>query len=341
MTKIFDFKNGINESELKVCAKAIKDGKLVIFPTETVYGIGADATNKEACTNIFVAKGRAQDNPLIVHISDFDDLDKIVYEPSEEEKKLMDAFMPGPFTLILKKKNVIPETVSANLPTIGVRMPSNKIAHDLIKISGCPIAAPSANKSGKPSGTNVEDIFDEFNNKVEYMIDGGETDIGLESTVVKIIDGMPTILRPGKITPEDILKVCGKVKVSDNVFKQATGVVESPGMKYRHYAPTTKCLLIYSPNNDILIKEIGKHVLSKTCIIGSKENETKFTCDYLSYGNKNNLDEISHNIFTLLRKADELHDELIIIEGVDKKGLGIAIMNRLIRTCEYNFIEVK
>lgn len=339
MTKVFDFKEKINDQDLLECAKAIKNGKLVIFPTETVYGIGADATNENACINIFIAKGRAQDNPLIVHIADFEDLEKIIEEPSKLEKQLMDAFMPGPFTLILKKKPIIPNTVSANLNTVGIRMPENKIAHDLIKLSHTVIAAPSANKSGKPSGTNINDIFDEFNNKVDYIIDSGETKIGLESTVVKVIDGIPTILRPGKITPEDIIRICGKVKVSDNLFKPATGIVESPGMKYRHYAPTTKCILVFSPDNEKIITEIKNNLTNKTCVIGSSTNKKHFKCDYIDYGNS--LEEISHNIFTLLRQADKLNDDLIIIEGVKKEGLGIAIMNRLIRTCEYNYIEVR
>lgn len=339
MTKIFDFKKEIKFDELKECAKAIKNGELVIFPTETVYGIGADATNAKAVDDIFISKGRANDNPLIVHIADFDDLDNITEKPSKLEQELMEAFMPGPFTIILKKKSTIPNNVSANLETVGIRMPSNKIAHDLIKLSHTVIAAPSANKSGKPSGTNVNDIFDEFNNKVAYIIDGGDTNIGLESTVVKVINGIPTILRPGKITPEDIKNVCGNVQLSDNLFKPATGIVESPGMKYRHYAPTTKCILIYSENNDKLVNAIKMHITNNSCIIGSGKNKDKFDVNYLSYGNS--YEEISHNIFTLLRQADKLGKDLIIIEGVKKEGLGIAIMNRLIRTCEYNYEEIK
>lgn len=339
MTKVYNFKNTYNERELKACAEEIKKGNLVIFPTETVYGIGSDATNCQAVDNIFIAKGRANDNPLIVHIADFEDLKKIAYEPDKIEKKLIDAFMPGPFTLILKKKDIIPNNVSANLETIGVRMPDNKIAHDLIKFSDTVIAAPSANKSGKPSGTKIEDIFDEFDGKVTAMIDSGETKIGIESTVVKVINNIPTILRPGKITPEDILEVIGAVKIDDNIFKKASGIVESPGMKYRHYAPNAKCLLIYSDDEKKLLNEIKNNIKnSNTYIIGSAEHKNLFN-NYYDYGSNKNLDEISHNIFSLLRKADNENPDLIIIEGVKKQGLGIAIMNRLIRTCEYNYIE--
>jgi len=339
MTKIFDFKNDINNKELKDAAISLKEGNLVIFPTETVYGIGANALNSKAVDDIFIAKGRANDNPLIVHISDFYMLDNLVEDISDLEKKLMDEFMPGPFTLILKKKSIIPNNVSANLDTVGIRMPSNKIAHDLIETAGVPIAAPSANISSRPSGTKIDDIKDEFNGKVDIIIDGGETLVGLESTVVKVIDNIPTILRPGKITPEDIIEIAGICKLSDNLFRKAEGIVESPGMKYKHYAPSNECLLVYSEDNNQLINLIKSNIVENTLIIGSKENIDKFNCDYLCYGEKNNLDEISHNIFSLLREADKYNPKLIIIEGVKKEGLGIAIMNRLIRAASYNYIE--
>lgn len=339
MTKIFDFKNEINKNELEIAANSLKNGNLVIFPTETVYGIGANALNSKAVDDIFIAKGRANDNPLIVHISNFSMLDDLVENVSDLEKMLLDAFMPGPFTLVLKKKNIIPNNVSANLDTVGIRMPSNKIAHDLIEKAGIPIAAPSANISSRPSGTNIDDIKDEFNNKVDIIIDGGESKVGLESTVVKVIDNIPTILRPGKITPEDIIEITGVCKLSDNLFKKAEGIVESPGMKYKHYAPNTKCILIYSDKSNNLIKSIEENIINNTLIIGCEENKNLFNCKYLSYGSKNNLNEISHNIFTLLRKADTYNPDLIIIEGVKKEGLGIAIMNRLIRAASYNYIE--
>lgn len=340
MTKIFDFKNNINIDELSLASKSIKEGNLVIFPTETVYGIGANALDSKAVDDIFIAKGRANDNPLIVHIAEFDMLEDLVKEITPLEQKLMDSFMPGPFTLILKKKDIIPNNVSANLDTVGIRMPANKIAHDLIKEAGVPIAAPSANISSRPSGTNIEDIKEEFNNKVDIIIDGGETSVGLESTVVKVIDGIPTILRPGKITPEDIIEVTGICKLSDNIFKKvnADGIVESPGMKYKHYAPNNKCILVYSEDENKLTNLINKNINNKTLIIGNEKNKYKYNCfKYLSYGYT--LEDISHNIFSLLRKADKYEPDLIIIEGVKKEGLGIAIMNRLIRASSYNYIE--
>ena len=342
MTKIINFKDGIDEWELKEIKKSFEDGKLVIFPTETVYGIGANALDKTAVDSIFVAKGRAQDNPLIVHISNFDMLKDLVEEPSELEQKLIDAFMPGPFTLILKKKNIIPDNVTCGLDTVGIRFPENKTAQAIIEYTGLPIAAPSANISSRPSGTKIDDIKDEFDGKVDIIVDGDETKFGIESTVCKVIDGVPTILRPGKITPEDIEAVIGKVDLDKHIFMntKSNEKVESPGMKYKHYAPNTDCVLIYGHSDQDYIDLINEHKKNKTTIIGFSEHKDLFKdCIFHELGSKDNLEEISHNIFSLLRKADKDNSDIIIIEGVEKKGLGIAIMNRLLRSCSFNYYE--
>ena len=235
----------IDNNDIKNAAEIIKNGGIVLFPTETVYGIGANALNDDAVKKIFTAKGRAQDNPLILHISDLDMLNQIVDNISEIEYKLMDAFWPGPFTIILNKKEGIANVATCKGNTVGIRMPSNKIAHDLIKESGVPIAAPSANISGKPSGTNLKDILEELKDRVDYIIDGGETDIGIESTVVRVINDEVKILRPGKITREDIERIISHVEIDKNVMGEigVTEKVLSPGMKYRHYAPKTHCKL--------------------------------------------------------------------------------------------------
>lgn len=335
--KIFDWKEKINVRELDQINNCLKSGGLVIFPTETVYGIGADATNKEAVDNIFRAKGRANDNPLIVHLDCISSIHKYADVTNGMEQKLIDAFMPGPFTIILKKKDNIPTNVSAGLDTVGIRIPSNFIANTILTTSLVPIAAPSANVSGKPSGTDIHDITEEFKDKVDYIIDGNITDIGLESTVVKVIDGIPTILRPGFITKEDILNVCGIVKVSDSIFKKTDGPVESPGMKYKHYAPNSKCELIYIKNDDEMIKYFQDKSTINTVIIGSSKLKDIACKKYLYYGDE--LKDIAHNIFKLLRLADTYNPDVILIEGVSKEGLGLAIMNRLIRACNYNYIE--
>ena len=204
---VFDWKNEVNQNELNIVVDMLKKDELVILPTETVYGLGANACSNIACKKIFEAKGRAQDNPLIVHVSDINMIEKVTCDLNEVEKKLVKAFMPGPFTLILKKSKLISDVASCNMDTIGVRMPSNKITNEVIRKCGFPIAAPSANISGKPSGTNVLDIKDEFDGRVNVIVDGGDSDIGIESTVVKVIDNIPVILRPGFITEDDIKKV--------------------------------------------------------------------------------------------------------------------------------------
>lgn len=335
--KILNWKNKIDIQELKNVNDALINGGLVIFPTETVYGLGALATNKIAIDNIFIAKGRANDNPLIVHLANKEEISKYAIISNNIERRLIDNFMPGPFTIILKKKNIIPMNVSANLDTIGIRIPSNPIAKAILSYQNIPIAAPSANVSGKPSGTNIEDIVNEFKDKVDYIIDGNSTDIGLESTVVKVIDNIPTILRPGYITKEDILDVIGTVHLSDNLFKKATGIVESPGMKYKHYAPNSPCKLIYIKNLEERIKYFKTNATKNSVIIGSSLLSTITCKKFLHYGDA--LLDISHNIFSLLRKADQIKPDIILIEGVPKEGLGLAIMNRLIRASGFNYIE--
>lgn len=336
--RVFKWDNdNIDDLQLDKVIDSLINGGLVIFPTETVYGLGAIATDSDAVKKIFAAKGRAGDNPLIVHLSDKSEISKYAYIDNNIEKKLIDTFMPGPFTLILRKKDNIPSVVSANLDTVGIRIPSNKIAHKILDYKKTPIAAPSANISGKPSGTNVEDIISEFQDKVDYIIDGSSTDIGLESTVVKVVDGVPVILRPGFITKEDIIEVIGQVKLSEHLFSKAEGVVESPGMKYKHYAPIAPATLIYIKEQEEKIKYFTDNVNEDTVIIGGSDLKDIKCKKFLYYGD--DTEEISHNIFRLLREADKYNPKKILIEGVSKDGLGLAIMNRLIRATGYNYIE--
>lgn len=343
--KYIDIQNTKNYDNINEAAKVIKDGGLVLFPTETVYGIGANAFDDEAVKKIFIAKGRAQDNPLILHISDMKMLDEIAENISELEYKLMETFWPGPLTIILNKKKNIAKEATCNGETVGVRMPSNRVAYELIKKANVPIAAPSANISGRPSGTNIDDIIEELENKVDYIINGGETEIGLESTVVRVIGSEIKILRPGKITIEDMKKITEDVEIDKKIMEhvEKNEKVLSPGMKYRHYAPKTHCALIYSSDNDKLVSEIlniapnNKNVL----ILSTAENIEKFkgyTC--INIGSRNNLLEISHNLFSILRSVDKYEVDQAIIEGVEPEGIGLAIMNRLIRACEYDYRRV-
>jgi L-threonylcarbamoyladenylate synthase len=304
--------------------------------------------DSQAVNKIFIAKGRPSDNPLIVHIANKATIDTIAKDITEVEQKLIDNFMPGPFTLILKKRECIPDVVSAGLDTVAVRMPDNIIARAIISYSGVPIAAPSANISGRPSGTQVEDIRKELEGKVSAIIDGGQTNIGLESTVVKVVNEVPVILRPGKVTPEDIEKVIGKVEIDPNVFAkiEKDTKVESPGMKYRHYAPNTKCKLFYAKDERDLIFELNKQVKiykDDVVIISFKEYKDKIKVPddrFIEVSSKDNIEEYAKNIYSDLRKADEKKAKAILITGVERKGLGIAIMNRLLHTCEYDYKEM-
>ena len=336
--KLFDMKNNINLDEIEECGNIIRNGGLVIFPTETVYGVGADGLNKDAINKIYIAKGRKSDNPLILHVSSIDMVNRIAKNIGEIELKLMKDFFPGPLTIIFDKKDCVPYAATGNLETVGIRMPSNEIAHKLIESADTPIAAPSANISGRPSGTNVDDIKNEFKDRVDAIIDGGSSDIGVESTVIRVINNEIHILRPGYVTKE-MLEKYAKVVVDKHILGNIdkNDVILSPGMKYKHYAPNTKCIMIYSKDNNKLVNKIKELETSNTLVICNENNKNKFK-NSISYGNTKK--DIAHNIFTILREVDKYNVDLVIIEGVDKDDLGLAIMNRLIRACSHNYIEI-
>lgn len=325
-----------NESDLEIAGNIIKNGGTVIFPTETVYGLGANALNSEAVKKIFIAKGRPSDNPLIVHISDFSEIYNFVCDVPENAKKLADAYWPGPMTLVLKKKEIIPNEVSAGLSTVGIRIPENEIAREFIKKTGCPIAAPSANLSGSPSPTTVEHVIADMLGRVDAIIKGENCRVGLESTVIDVTGEMPVILRPGGVTPEMIKKVCGDVKIAKGV----DGVTDelkpkSPGMKYKHYAPNCEIILI--KNDEALVenvkKEANKYRNEETVIICTKQNE-KYYENYNTICIGNDLDSIATNLFLIFRKCDELNYKFAIMEAVEEEGIGIAIMNRAKRAAK-------
>ena len=345
MENYLDLKNATDYSKLKVAGEIIKNGGLVLFPTETVYGLGANGLDENAVKKIYKAKGRAQDNPLILHVSNFNMVSKIAKNISEIEYTLMKTFWPGPFTIILDRTAIVPDIVTAGLDTVGIRMPSGTIANQLISYASVPVAAPSANVSGRPSGTNISDIFEELSDKVDYIVDGGECEVGLESTVVRVVDGIPNILRPGKISPEDIKRAVGIVKIDEHILKniETDEKVLSPGMKYRHYAPKADCILVYSEENEKMIKEIQEIIPKYTnpLVISCNENAKYYEAqNKILYGSKENLNEIAQNIFKDLRKVDSFKPDIVIIEGVKKDGIGLAIMNRLIRACEYHYIKI-
>jgi L-threonylcarbamoyladenylate synthase len=299
-------KNQIDSSKIKIASEVIKNGGLVAFPTETVYGLGANGLDGEAVNKIFVAKGRPDDNPLILHIADKNQIFDLVKEVPENAKKLMKAFWPGPLTIILEKKEIVPDEVSAGLKSVAVRMPDNKIALALIKESGVPIAAPSANSSGFPSPTESRHVFDDLNNKIEIIIDGGRVNIGLESTVIDLTRNPPLILRPGKITLSQIKKIIGKVSKSDSHEDKP----KCPGMKYKHYSPRAKVVLAKSEEE---IKNKSEEYSLKKVKILNYENEVK----------------MAKNLFKDFRDADKKGYEIIIVKETKDEGFGCAIMNRL------------
>jgi L-threonylcarbamoyladenylate synthase len=327
----------INLNSIKKCGELIKKGKLVVFPTETVYGLGANALDEKAVDKIFKAKGRPKDNPLIVHISDYKMLNPLVESIPEKAKKLMKKFWPGPLTIIFKKQGSVPDNVTCCLDTVAIRMPSNPIAKKLIEVSGVPIAAPSSNISGKPSCTSAKHAIEDMDGKVAAIIDGGGCEFGLESTVVDISKKIPVILRPGSITLEQLNKLLGKIVVADPNAKKPI----CPGMKYRHYAPNTPFILITGKNQkemrlktDQICSDFQERK-KKAIIIGSRElseelsKDPKMKIKVHIIGARKDLPYLAHYVFDVMRELDKKHYDYIIMGGVPEKGLGLAIMNRL------------
>lgn len=326
----------IDQNIIKEAANIINSGGIVVFPTETVYGIGADAFNEEAVDKIFEAKGRPQDNPLIVHISEIDELYDLAEEVPENAKKLAKKFWPGPLTMILYKKKVLSDKITAGLNTAAIRLPVNKIARALIKESKKPIAAPSANISGRPSPTEASHVTEDLFGKVDMIIDGGSTYIGLESTVVDMTGAVPMILRPGGITKEDITEVLGECCYDPAIIKDNDKIIpKSPGQKYRHYSPKAKVIL-YKGKIENIVKKINedydKFTLQgmKTGIMSTVQTERYYNEKItLCVGDRTNLLSISSNLFKGLRDFDHMGVDIILAETVDENGLGEAILNRL------------
>lgn len=311
-------------SEIAEAASIIKNGGLVAFPTETVYGLGANALDAKAVRKIYKAKGRPGDNPMIVHIANKADIFKVASEIPPRAKLLIAKYWPGPLTVVLKKSALIPKEVTAGRDTVAVRMPSNKIALELITAAGVPIAAPSANKSGSPSATTAQHVLDDLDGKIDAVIDGGETDIGLESTVISMSD-KPMLLRPGKISLEELKKLLGKIEVHPSVTKKTRkSVALAPGMKYRHYSPKTDLILVQKANVHALIESYAKK--KKTvALITTKEKH----CDaaHLIVYFKT-IDSMAKHLFATLRDVDKKCD-VIIVEATSERELGLAVMNRL------------
>ena len=347
-TKIIKIdKDNINSDLIIDAVNIIKNSGLVAFPTETVYGLGANGFDENAAKKIFAAKGRPEDNPLILHVYSVEQVRELVEEIPDIAKKCMEEFWPGPLTILLPKSNKVPNIITAGLDTVAIRMPENKIALELIKMSNVPIAAPSANISGRPSPTSAKHVIDDLMDKIDMIIDGGETGVGLESTVLDLSGDLPMILRPGGVTKEDLQKIIPNVTIDFAIIKENANIIpKSPGQKYRHYAPKSE-MLVFSGDID----KITDAIITKTreyMAIGKRvgiicTDETKEIYKdglIISMGSRRNNETIAHNLFNTLRLFDEENVDIILAEGVEPSHLGIAIMNRMMKAAGGRIIKV-
>ena len=338
MTVVINMRDGLDERKIRIAARFILEGKLVAFPTETVYGLGADALNASAVKGIFEAKGRPADNPLIIHIADFNDLKRLAREIPEEARLLARKFWPGPLTLVLPKREEVPDVTTGGLDTVAVRMPAHPVALALIRAS-TPIAAPSANISGKPSPTLAEHVVDDFYGRIEAIIDGGETKVGVESTVIDLTSERPTLLRPGGLPLEEIKKVIGEVEIHPAVKGELVDVARAPGMKYRHYSPNAQVIVVEGPRERVRakIRELVEEYRSEGLRVGVMATEETGADEFFYLGGTD--EEAAKNIFKALRELDRRGVDVIIAEGIEERGLGLAVMNRLRKAAGYRIVR--
>lgn len=338
---------------LKEAGRILKDGGLVAFPTETVYGLGGDALNPASSKKIYEAKGRPSDNPLIVHICKWEDIYKIVSDaPWHSEmlaraKKLADAFWPGPLTMILPKSDAVPKETTGGLDTVAVRLPSHKTAQALISEAGGYVAAPSANTSGKPSPTLAKYVAEDMDGRIEMIVDGGEVGIGLESTIVDLTVNPPEILRPGYVTREMLTEVCGEVDTDVTILNDKSGQApKAPGMKYRHYAPKGE-LTIVSGEQEAVVAYVNTRIQQakadgkKTGVIATDETASCYCADVVkSAGRRGDELTVAKKLYTILREFDDEEVELMYAEAFCEAGIGQAVMNRLLKAAGHHMVEV-
>lgn len=350
-TEIVKISSKLNKKDLENIKKAgqiLKDGGLVSFPTETVYGLGANGLDEEAVKKIYQAKGRPSDNPLILHISSKNQVEDLAKDISEDARICMDKFWPGPITLIFKKKDLVPALISGGLDTVAVRMPSHEIANRIIKEANLPIAAPSANTSGRPSPTRAQHVEEDLFGKIDMIVDGGSSGIGLESTVLDLSGEKPIILRPGKITVEEIRKILPEVEEDASIIEQDM-IPKSPGQKYKHYAPQGE-MLLFTGSIDSIIKEISKRARldieegKRVAVLATDETIDLYDLDksivIRSLGTRKEDDTIAANLFNCLRDLDGMKIEKIYAEGTDYDEFGMAIMNRMIKAADGNIVKL-
>jgi len=336
----------VSEASIALGGRIIREGGLVGMPTETVYGLGANALDPKAVLSIFEAKGRPGDNPLIVHVSSVEEIPPLVREIPKAARKLMDAFWPGPMTLILPKADCIPTEVSAGLDTVGIRLPASEAARALIKASGCPVAAPSGNRSGRPSPTTAQHMLEDMDGRIPLILDGGACEVGVESSVIDATGETPIILRPGGITPEMVEEVLGRVEVDEHVMSPlAEGeAVRSPGMKYKHYAPKAKTVIFEGSDARVVEAICARYDAAqaageRVAILGFDEHDFG-TRTRISLGHATCPQEAAARLFGALRELDERGETLALCEAVDMAGIGLAVMNRMGRAAAFDIEHV-
>ncbi|MBQ2848310.1 MAG: threonylcarbamoyl-AMP synthase [Clostridia bacterium] len=328
-----------DKKSISTAAEILKNGGLVAIPTETVYGLAANALDGEAVRKIFIAKGRPQDNPLIVHVASLEEIEPLVEKVDPRVYSLAKEYWPGPLTVIMKKSALIPNEVSAGLDTVAIRMPSHECAREIIMESGLPLAAPSANASGKPSPTKASHVIEDLDGKIDAVVDGGECSVGVESTVVTLATEPPTLLRPGGITPEQLEAVLGAIQISPAVFEKLREgeKAESPGMKYKHYAPAAQVTIIkgsFEQYKNFLLAQ--KETVCAVCF----EGEGKHFEKYIEYGKENDDISQAHMIFDALREVDAIGCEKAFVRCPITSGVGLAVYNRLLRSAAFRVIDL-
>lgn len=339
--------NNPETDKLEYAAEVLRNGGLVAFPTETVYGLGANALDKTAVAKIFEAKGRPSDNPLIVHIADNSDLDMLSKNIPEITGSLVEEFWPGPLTLVMPKAPAIPRIVTAGLDSVAVRMPSHPIARALISKAGVPIAAPSANSSGRPSPTCAGHVIEDLDGKIDVIIDGGSVEVGLESTVLDITSPVPAILRPGGVTYEQLASLLGKVDVCPSLKPgSADCAPKSPGMKYRHYAPKAR-VIVFEGSPDKVAEEINRRTALNrengisSAILATDETVSLYRgAEVVSMGSRKDPGTIASRLFHVLRDFDGKDVQMILAEAIEDRGIGFAVMNRLLKAAGNNVVKL-
>jgi L-threonylcarbamoyladenylate synthase len=338
-----------DEEKIRIAAEFIKNGGLVAFPTETVYGLGANALNAKAVLALFEAKNRPLDNPPIVHVCDLKDVHVLAEEIPDKAEGLMKTFWPGPLTLIFKRSKIVPDVTVAGLDTIAIRMPRHNVALALIRESACPISAPSANLAGRPSGTSAKHVLADLDGRVDAVLDAGQTHIGVESTVLDLTVDPPQVLRPGGTPYEALLNVLGKVDLNPVVVADRALPVEkarSPGVKHKHYAPDADVVVVEGEVEHVvrkILELIGLYAAEgkKVGVLCTDETMNRYRADVVkSMGSRSDLAGIARNLFGLLREFDDDAIDIIVAEGVPARGLGLAVMNRLRKASGYKIVKV-